>query len=297
MKGAIVLDPTTVFGQQEPLRVVSLVPSTTGSMIDLGLADLLVGCTSYCEIPPELEGRVKRVGGPKTLLIEEVVALAPDLVIANKEENARLAVQELAARDMVVWLAFPNTVREAIQDLWVMAKIFRSDTAMKKVDQLEREVEWAGYAAQSQEAVRFFCPIWQEISESGASWWMTFNRHSFSCDLLQFLGGVNVFADRKRRYPLEAEFDPQKGESAGERDTRYPRVSLQEIINAKPEVIFLPNEPYPFGEKNVSFFVEKLSNTPAVRSGRIFTIDGSLITWPGTRLARAISEIPPMFNL
>lgn len=297
MAGGLFPDPTLIFDQRAPARVVSLVPSTTGSLIDLGLASLLVGCTDFCPLPEALESRVRKVGGPKTPDVNQILALQPDLVIANQEENSRLPVEELAAGGLTIWLTFPCTVKDAIRDLWTTANLFRSDAAMQRVALLEREVEWAGYAAESQLPVRYFCPIWQDITEDGTNWWMTFNGETYASDVLTLFGGVNVFADRQRRYPLAAEFDPGKTEPAGSRDTRYPRVALEEIVAASPELIFLPDEPYPYGAKEAQALIEALKETPAARAGRVFTLDGSLITWTGTRLAQALEEIPALFNV
>ncbi len=121
---------------------------------------------------------------------------------------------------------------------------------------------------------------------------MTFNYQTYSNDVLAKVGGMNVFAGRQRKYPLEADLGSAEAEEPGDRDTRYPRVTLDEIIEAQPEVILLPSEPYAFDESHKTQIEEWLSETPAVESGRVFLIDGSLLTWHGTRLARAVSELP-----
>src|SRR4030065_147754 len=83
-----------------PQRVVSLVPSMTASLIDLGASSALVGVTDYCPLPPGPEGTVSRVGGTKSPRVDEVVALRPDLVIANQEENSRDSGEAMEAKGL-----------------------------------------------------------------------------------------------------------------------------------------------------------------------------------------------------
>jgi ABC-type hemin transport system substrate-binding protein len=109
------------------------------------------------------------------------------------------------------------------------------------------------------------------------------------------MGGENCFANRERRYPLEADLGKGRPELPGERDTRYPRIGREEIIAAQPEIIFLPSEPYPYDERHCQEMVEIFTETPAGRSGRVYLVDGTLITWHGTRLARALEELPEFF--
>lgn len=285
------IDPSMAFDQAAPQRVVSLIPSTTASLLDLGLGSVLVGATDYCVLPDH--SPVTRVGGPINLRVEEIIALHPDLVIANKEENARAAVEALVQAGLAVWLTFPITVQAAMNDLWTIANLFRSDPAMRQVDMLERALEWARMAEAP--AVRYFCPIWQDRLETGERWWMTFNQDTYPADVLRIFQGENIFAERKRRYPLLAELGHTDAQAAGERDTRYPRVGQQEIISAQPQVILLPDDPYQFDAAARADLLAVFAGTPAGRDGRIFTIDGSLITWHGTRLARALEELPPFF--
>ena len=124
-------------------------------------------------------------------------------------------------------------------------------------------------------------------------WMMTFNFQTYMSDVLAKCGGMNVFSGRMRRYPLDADLGLADPVEAGDRDTRYPRVTLDEIRQAAPEIILLPSEPYEFGEDDIPQIKEWLADTPAVRDDRVHLIDGSLLTWPGTRLARALADLPP----
>lgn len=277
-----------------PQRVVSLVPSLTESLFDLGLASTLVGISDYCIYPEDQVGQLPRVGGTKTARVEDILQLKPELVIANQEENDRGMIEALMARGIPVWLTFPCTVNESIEDLWSLARLYQSETAMMSLNALEKSLEYARLAAFEQTPVRYFCPIWQEAA-SEPVWWMTFNRLTYSNDLLALLGGENVFADRERHYPFAADLGQAASEAAGERDTRYPRVRVEEVIDARPEVVLLPSEPYSFNDEDVQQIRSWLQ--PLEESGlRIVPIDGSLITWPGTRLGKALSELGSLFG-
>jgi ABC-type Fe3+-hydroxamate transport system substrate-binding protein len=288
---AYLRDPMRAFQERAPERIVSLVPSTTGSLIDLGLSEVLVGVTSFC--PGVAHAAV--VGGPKTPDIGQIVALKPDLILANQEECSREAVEALDAAGLNVWLAFPLTVREMIADLWTIASLFRSEIAMDRTRTLEVGMEWAERAVEDQAGVPYFCPIWEGGLETGERWWMTFNGQTYSQDVLRLAGGRNIFETRQRRYPLRAELGLAAAEEAGERDQRYPRVSQDEIVQGEPEVILLADEPYAYSQEEAGRAAELFQGTPAAKSGRIHLIDGSLIHWPGTRLAQALADLPALF--
>jgi len=280
-----------------PQRVVSLVPSLTESLFDLGLDSALVGVTDYCVYPKEGVARLEKVGGTRNPRLETIIALKPDLVMANWEENTRQAVETLEAAGLPVWVTFPRSVGESMDVLWKLAELFRSQAARVRLQTLEMTLDWAVQAAAELRPVRYFCPIWYDETEAGQPWWMTFNSRTYCHDLLRILGGENVFADRQRRYPLAADLGPEPPEDPGERDTRYPRLALDEIRQAQPEVILLPDEPFKFDETHPSLLQDWLAGTPAVQQGRVHLVEGSLITWHGTRLARALRELSPLLDL
>ena len=126
---------------------------------------------------------------------------------------------------------------------------------------------------------------------------MTFNRFTYCHDLLGLFGLQNVFADRKRRYPLEADLGLEPAHFVEGADTRYPRVSLDELRGEKIDLILLPDEPYRFDENHRTLLQDLLSDTLAANNGRVLLVDGSLITWHGTRLAKALRELPALLDL
>ena len=274
-----------------PKRVVSLVPPMTESLFDLGAGDYLVGITDHCLMPEDATQRVIRIGGPKSPNIGKVIDLSPELVIANQEENRLEDVAVMEEAGLRLWVTFPQTVREAIEILWSVVRLFHVEgLSSSRIRTLEITFEWTLHATGGHTPVRVFCPIGGGKSTQG-DWWMTFNRETYAHDLLSCCGGLNIFADRTRRYPLEADLGLADAEDPGERDTRYPRVTPDEVLALTPEVILLPTA-MSIGDIQYTQLTELLDSTPAVMDGRVYPIDGRLITWHGTRLAQSMAEIP-----
>lgn len=284
-------DPNYVYRMEAPVseppqRVVSLVPSVTESLFDLGVGDRLVAITDYCVHPASKVATLPRIGGTKNPDIERIIALRPDLVIVNVEENRKEDADALEAAGIPVWVTFPKTVREAFNLLWNIMHVFDEPNMVEGVRAMEWTADWL--ERMDNPPCRVFVPIWYDPL-------MTFNADTFAHDLLRVCGAENVFAERERQFPLKADLgqaaplasdDPR----AAGRDTRYPRVTLAEVEAAQPDVILLPSEPFEFTEEHIAVFAAL--DVPAARSGRIHLVDGSLITWHGTRIARSLSIIP-----
>lgn len=281
-----------------PRRVVSLVPSVTESLFDLGVGDRLVGITDYCIHPASKVTGLLKIGGTKNPDLKKIKAALPDLIIANQEENRKEDVEALQAEGFKVWVTFPRTMREAIDLLWATIRVFRVPMIGQRLSVLETTYEWASLAAENMTPVSVFCPIWREprADEGPVRWWMTINRETYTHDVLRVCGGANVFADRDRRYPLAADLDQTRAVATDpERDRRYPRVTPEEVAARAPEVILLPSEPYPFDEADLAAFAA-FPEIPAVKNNRLHLVDGSLFTWPGTRLALALADLPALLQ-
>jgi ABC-type Fe3+-hydroxamate transport system substrate-binding protein len=285
---------TLLFFSHAPQRVVSLVPSMTDSLFELGLGDYLVGVTDYCQPPAQSAHRLARVGGTLTPDVDRIRALQPDVVLANQEENPRAAIETLESNGIKVWVTFPRSVREATGVLWAIAGLFRARQTHPLLEALEVSVDWAARASSAGRSTRVFCPIWVEESGDLGPWWMTANGHTYLSDVLSICGGENVFASRERRHPLEADLRLAQAEPDGGRDTRYPRVLPADVVQARPEVILVPNEPYSFSAEQILHMKTLLADTPAVQAGRVHAVDGRLLTWHGTRLGRALAELPSL---
>jgi ABC-type hemin transport system substrate-binding protein len=250
-----------------PQRIVSLVPSLTEALFALGLGDRVVGVTDWCVYPAAALSGLPRVGGTKNPDLDAVRALAPDLVIANHEENTRRDVERLRAAGFAVWVTYPRTVHDAVALLRELAsRGGRVAELASVVEPIEAAVERARHEAPPRRA-RFFCPIWKEP-------WMAVGADTYAHDLLTLCGGQNVFADRDER--------------------RYPLVREEEIVAAAPEVVLLPDEPYAFGSRDVAEL--RALPVPAARDGRIHLIDGTLVSWYGPRIGRAIERLRPLLS-
>jgi ABC-type Fe3+-hydroxamate transport system substrate-binding protein len=254
-----------------------------------------VAVTDYCVYPPAAVAGLPRVGGTKNPDCAQILAVKPDLVLANWEENRPDDVAALQAAGVPVWVTFPCSVRGALDVLWATIQLFAAPHLSATLDALERSYEWTSQVAGHAPATRVFVPIWREPAAAAGrvDWWMTANRATYLHDVLRVCGGENVFGSRDRRYPLAADLDPERtpAEHDPGRDARYPRVSPAEVAAQAPDVILLPSEPYAFADADLAAF-DEFPEMPAVSRRRIQLIDGTWLTWPGTRLAAALAELP-----
>ncbi len=256
-----------------PSRIVSLVPSDTHSLCALGLADRLVGRTRYCDLAEA--SHVPAVCGTKDLDVEAIAALAPDLVVANQEENSRAPLEALAQRGVRVLVSLPRRVDEGLSHLARLAKICGVERAPAVVELIAR-----GYRTLAAPAPapgrRAFVPIWLDPL-------MTFNGDTFGSDVLARCGVGNAFAERLRLYPLAADLGKSAPVDAGGRDVRYPRVSFEEVRRRAPELVLLPDEPYTFTDDDVALFARE------VPSARVLRVSGRDLFWYG---AWSIDALP-----
>jgi len=249
-----------------PERIVSLVPSLTEALFDLGLGERVVGVTDWCVHPAERVAGLPRVGGTKDTNVDAVVALRPDLVIANHEENTRRTVARLEAAGIPVWVTYPRTVADGAALLRALAVALGAGEAAIRdvVEPVERAVAEARHARPAR-PVRVFCPVWRDP-------WMSVGADTYAHDLLTLCGGANVFANRRER--------------------RYPIVTLADVVAAAPEVILLPDEPWSFGPRDVEE-LRRLDVPAAGRDGpvRIHCIDGTWVSWYGARIRTALEAV------
>jgi len=276
-----------------PRRVISLVPSLTESLCDLNLADRLIGVTNYCTRPAEVVRRLPKVGGTKNPDIARIIALRPDLVLMNREENRAADAEALQANGVPIWVTEPATVRAALDLLWTIMDVFEEGSASARVRLIEIKYEWTLGVTTNVPPRRVFVPIWCDP-------WMTFNHETYVHDLLRVCGAENVFAERDRQFPLAADLgqaDPLPADDPRVvgRDVRYPRISLEEVVAAQPDIVLLPDEPYAFGDADAAEIAGL--DIPAAHTNSIYLVDGSLLTWHGTRIAYALRELPPIFGV
>jgi len=270
-----------------PRRIVSLVPSDTYSLVKLGATDRLVGRTRYCVAPSPDVDAIEVVGGTKDVDVERVIELSPDVVIANQEENTKRDVEALETAGVRVFVSFPRRAPAGVAHLARLLLLLGVGSGPSPA----RDLIASAYASlrnaglRERKNIRVFVPIWMDPL-------MTANADTFLSDLLALVGATNVFADRERRYPLAADLgraNPIPITHVGDRDTRYPRVTLAEVEAAQPELVLLPDEPHPFSERDAEVF--RSLAIPAARHGQIRFCDGKDLLWYGARSVEGMARL------
>ena len=236
-----------------PQRVVSLVPSQTELLADLGLDDEVVGLTRFCVHPAGWKAAKTIVGGTKNVDVERVRGLAPDLVVANKEENVREQVEAVADFCPVYVTDVADVAGAVAMIRAVGALVGRAERAGRIADEVE-----AGFDALSPTPPAPGPPrpgtlylIWRDP-------WMAAGGDTIISDVMGRGGWVNALADRDR----------------------YPALSDDEVRALDPDVVMLSSEPYPFAEKHLA---EVRALVPRARAA---LVDGEAFSWYGSRLRR-----------
>lgn len=234
------------------MRIVSLCPSLTELVFDLGRGDDLVGITDYCVHPADEVSKVETVGGTKTPKVERIIELAPDIVLLNAEENRREDAELLMEAGVECHSSMPRTSEETAEMCRsIGAAIGRADEAEELATEIVARTERVRAAAVGREPVRWAYLIWRQP-------WMSVNADTFAHTLLAQAGGINVFADLP---------------------TRYPEITTAELAAAKPDVVLLCTEPFAFEEKHKLELAE-LTGLPKTA----FRIaDGEYLSWHGSR--------------
>ncbi|HYW06929.1 MAG TPA: cobalamin-binding protein [Longimicrobium sp.] len=238
------------------MRIISLCPSLTELVFDLGRGADLVGRTKFCVHPADGVERVERVGGTKNPKIERIVELAPDLVLLNEEENRREDAEALEAAGVRCHVSFP---RDADETASMVRDIGRALDRPVAAERIAMDIETRAArvrAAVRGPAVRYAYLIWRNP-------WMAAAGDTFVSEMLALPGGANVFADRP---------------------TRYPEVTPDELAAADPDAIFLSSEPFPFTETHAA----ELAAATGLPRSRFHFVDGEYLTWHGSRTPAGI---------
>ncbi|GAA4454436.1 helical backbone metal receptor [Nibrella saemangeumensis] len=232
-----------------PQRIVSLVPSQTELLFDLGLDEEIVGLTKFC-IHPKAKVSLKTiVGGTKTLHLDRIHALQPDLIIANREENTRDQIEELQ-RHYPVHITDVVTLTDALIMIRTVGELVAKEQEAQTIaDEIEHRFTGILPLAPRLRTAYF---IWRNP-------WMGAAADTFIHSMLLAAGFQNVFAHR----------------------SRYPEITEQDLQASQPELILLSSEPYPFRKKHIA---ELQQWCP---SARVMLVDGELFSWYGSRLLRS----------
>ena len=241
-------------------RIISLVPSQTELLYDLGLDKEVIGITKFCVHPETWFRNKKRIGGTKDIHIEEILSLKPDLIIANKEENIKEQIEKLAG-SCDVWVTDVNTLEDALQMILDIGNLTgKLRTAIKLKNEIEFSFDELNLAVNEKILGCAAYLIWQKP-------YMVAANDTFINDLMKRSGLVNVF----------------------ENQSRYPETTVEDLIKLKPTHILLSSEPYPFVEKHRKEF-QKLM--PGIK---IILVDGEMFSWYGSRLAKTPNYLINLF--
>ncbi|MFD4670705.1 helical backbone metal receptor [Lentzea sp. NPDC058450] len=230
----------------QPQRVVSLVPSITEAVAHT-VPTALIGATDYCTHPPDLEA--ERIGGSKYPDVDKVLNLNPDLVIANSEENRQEDVERLRANGINVWVTeAPKTVPMALESL---RRLFQLAWDVTPAWLTEAESLWQDTKPAKLTAL---IPVWRRP-------WVVVGRDTFATDVLRRLGIENVYATHEER---------------------YPRPTLEQLNDKRPDLVILPDEPYVFTHEDGP---ESFPGLPYV------LVNGRHLTWYGPSLVAAKASL------
>lgn len=240
-----------------PRRVISLVPSLTESLVDLDLGARLIAASDACPLPGAWD-HLPRVGHPDAPNCDQIVALAPDLIFVSDDVNPPGIADELLAAGLIVWATGPRSVFETLNLLWDIMNTFDHAVMVPRVQAIERAYDATLAASRATPPVTVFAPFWRDP-------WRCPARDSYPHDLLRVCGGESLFPE---------------GEP----------VSLDAIAAAQPDVVLLPDALLSEDDAGQLAALD----IPAAQSGRIHRIGGTLLTWPGTRAAYALRDLPAL---
>ena len=230
-----------------PTRIISLVPSQTELLFDLGLQEEVVGITKFCIHPTQWFRHKKRVGGTKTVDIAAVRSLQPDLILANKEENTQADIEALM-KEFPVWVSDIKNVQDALHMIAQVGELVnRKVEALQLIDKIQSKIT----VCANQNTLDALYLIWQKP-------YMAAGADTFIHDMMLHAGLRNVVTQM-----------------------RYPSLTMEEIIALQPAYVLLSSEPFPFKQKHVE---EMQASLPDVK---IILVDGELFSWYGSRMLQS----------
>ncbi len=232
-----------------PQRIISLVPSQTELLFDLGLADQLVGITKFCKYPKEKVKVVPKVGGTKNFNLKKIEQLKPDLIIGNKEENYEEGIGALQKK-YPVWMSDISSLSDAYE---MILKVGELAGRAQQAALLQSKIEQSFKEISRQLIGKAAYLVWRDPIMVAA-------KNTFIDEMLHIAGFQNAFQHL----------------------SRYPVVTFDELKYIEPDFIFLSTEPYPFKEKHIAEFESICSRE------KIKLVDGEIFSWYGSRLLKSV---------
>ncbi|MCC7233493.1 MAG: ABC transporter substrate-binding protein, partial [Bacteroidia bacterium] len=234
-----------------PERIISLVPSQTELLYDLGLDEEVIGITKFCVHPESWSRSKKRIGGTKNLNLQLISGLRPDLILGNKEENEAGQIIELAEK-FPVWLSDINSIPDAMDMIISVGKITGKKEASEKLCMEINDAFNANESFVNGPEKKALYLIWKDP-------WMAAGRNTYINSMIEYGGFTNCM----------------------EPGSRYPELNQNEMWKLKPDLVFLSNEPYPFTESHIPLVKEMFPEALIVMS------DGEMFSWYGSRMRLA----------
>ncbi|HEX9746077.1 MAG TPA: helical backbone metal receptor [bacterium] len=261
MKSVIDITGREIIPEKPIERIVSLVPSITESLVDFGCREKIVGCTSFCEQPPEFHDEMKKsggiVGGTKNPKISLIKKLAPDLVFANREENRRQDID--AIRDFApVHVSEPKDVNDVDSMLKDIAVLLKAQAMHEK---------WRTEFIEARHTLNNLKDKNQPLKYAYLIWWkpiMVAAGETYISNLLSEGPFVNAYSNRER----------------------YPIVRIEDIIESGAEVVYCSTEPYEFDNATMANLKAEIGESVEIKE-----IDGCMCGWHGTRTSKALKYL------
>ena len=244
---------TTLTFENRPKRIISLVPSQTELLYELGLEEKIIGITKFCVHPYHLKQTKKIIGGTKKVHYEKIKLLQPDIIIANKEENTFEIVEELS-KICPVWVTDIITIEDNLQMISDFGMLFnKTKEAQHWIDAINTEFNHFQEFIKGKPIQKVAYFIW-------ANPYMVAGKETFINEMLKLNRLVNIYQEKGR----------------------YPEIELSKIISeGNPDRILLSSEPFPFKDEHVAE-IKKYIN-----SAKIIFVDGELFSWYGSRILKS----------
>ncbi len=230
------------------LRIVSVVPSQTELLYDLGLDEEVVGITKFCIHPNNWFRNKVRIGGTKNLNIEKITTLKPDVILANKEENTKSDIEELQ-KQFPVWTSDIKDLNDALSMILQIGKICSKEKEAKLIAENIRQTL---LSFKKTEILTCVYMIWQNPV-------MTIGADTFINDMLKKAGFKSLTDDLER----------------------YPTLTKKKLIELNPEFLLLSSEPFPFKDEHIAYYQKLLPDS------KVMKVDGEMFSWYGSRLINA----------
>lgn len=241
---------------KKPERIISLVPSQTEFLFDLGLENSIIGITKFCIHPKELTKKIQKIGGTKTLNLDLIISLNPDLIIANKEENTKEEIEFLKS-NFPVYISDIYTLSDALKMMKDIGEITNKSTEAKEIiNKINSEFNLLNKSLINKKVLYL---IWKKP-------YMAAGKNTFINHIISLAGFNNII------------------------EGRYPELSFEEIKNYRADIILLSSEPYPFKDKHIEE-LKSLASQVLLVDGELFSWYGSRLQYTPQYLNLLIEKI------